>query len=122
MNLLFPDSAPELLLVPSIANPRPLKRMLEKHSHSYHMLQYPDHHIFTIDDLNEIREKFRQLSSGNKIILTTEKDAVRLVKFSDEIAGLPFYVIPIRHRFLFEEGSIFDKAVTDFINNFSKRP
>jgi len=116
-----PDAGIEVLLVTGIANPRPLKRMLEKHSTSYHMLQYPDHHIFTIDDLNEIREKFRQLSSGNKIILTTEKDAVRLVKFADEIAGLPFYVIPIRHRFLFEEGSIFDKAVTDFINNFTKR-
>ncbi|MEP6700478.1 MAG: tetraacyldisaccharide 4'-kinase, partial [Bacteroidota bacterium] len=61
-----------------IANPRPLKKMLEEHSNSYHMLQFSDHHIFTIDDLKEIKHKFGNIETKNKIILTTEKDAVRL--------------------------------------------
>ena len=112
------DSKTEVLLVTGIANPRPLKKMLEEHSNSYHMLQYADHHIFTIDDLNEIKNRFELIDTTNKIMLTTEKDAVRLVKFSTEVAGLPLYVIPVRHRFLFEEGDIFETIVTDFIHNF----
>ena len=96
--------------------------MLEAHSNSYYMLQYSDHHIFTIDDLNDIKKRFENIETENKIILTTEKDAVRLSKFSNEVTELPLYVIPVRHRFLFEEGSKFDALVMDFIHNFKQRP
>ncbi len=116
------DTNTEVLLVTGIANPRPLKKVLEEHSNSYHMLQYSDHHIFTIDDLNDIKKRFEKMETTNKIILTTEKDAVRLAKFSTEIAELPLYVIPVRHRFLFEEGNKFDELVMDFIHNFKQRP
>ncbi|MBL0129696.1 MAG: tetraacyldisaccharide 4'-kinase [Chitinophagaceae bacterium] len=58
------------------------------------------------------------METSNKIILTTEKDAVRLVKFNNEIAELPVYVIPVRHSFLFQEGERFDNRVSDFIKNF----
>lgn len=105
----------EVLLVSGIANPRPLKSMLEEYSKTYHLLQYPDHRIFTIDDLKEIRKKFAAIDSVNKIILTTEKDAVRLVKFHTEIAGWPLYVIPVRHHFLYEEEGRFGQLVIDFI-------
>jgi tetraacyldisaccharide 4'-kinase len=114
------DLESEVLLVTGIANPRPLKKMLEDHRNSYQMLQYTDHHIFTIDDLNEIREKFEKIESPDKMILTTEKDAVRLAKFTREIAELPLYVIPVSHHFLFNEGNQFDRLVTDFIKNFNK--
>ncbi len=112
------DAKTEVLLVTGIANPKPLKRMLEEQSNSYHMIQYPDHHIFTIDDLNEIKQRFKKIDAANKIILTTEKDAVRLAKFTNEIAELPLYVVPVRHQFLFQEGIQFNKLVTDFIQNF----
>ncbi len=110
----------EVLLVTGVANPRPLKNMLEKLSSSYLMIRYADHHIFTIDDLNEIREKFTKMVTKDKIILTTEKDAVRLIKFAAEIIDLPFYVIPFRHQFLFDEEARFDKLVFGFIENFRK--
>ena len=105
----------EVLLVSGIANPRPLKLMLEKYSKAYHMLQYPDHRIFTIDDLKEIRKKFMAIDAVDKIILTTEKDAVRLVKFNTEITGLPLYIIPVRHHFLYGEEGRFGQLVIDFI-------
>lgn len=115
------DAATEVLLVTGIANPRPLKRLLEEHSNSYQMIQYADHHIFTIDDLKEIKQKFEAIHSTNKIILTTEKDAVRLAKFNADIVDLPLYVIPVRHHFLFEEGNEFNREVIDFIQNFKQR-
>jgi len=111
----------EVLLVTGIANPRPLKKLLEEQSRSYHMMQYPDHHIFTVDDLNDIKKKFESMQSGDKMILTTEKDAVRLAKFQNDITDLPLYVIPVRHRFLFDEGKNFNEIVINFIKNFKQQ-
>lgn len=110
----------DVLLVSGIANPRPLEKILEKYTHDYQLMQYSDHHIFTIDDLKDIRKKFGEMESENKIILTTEKDAVRLMKFRTQLTELPLYVIPVRHHFLFNEGEAFDQAITQFINAFSK--
>jgi len=112
------DDDTEVLLVSGIANPRPLKKWLEEYSSSYSLLQYADHHIFTIDDLNDIRKRFENMEETKKIILTTEKDAVRLVKFRQAIEDLPVYVVPIRHHFLFKEEDKFNKLITEFILNF----
>lgn len=110
----------EVLLVTGIANPRPLKKMLEEGHNGYTMLQYPDHHIFTIDDWKEIRHKFGEIRTTDKLILTTEKDAVRLLKFREEATDLPLYVIPVRHRFLFGEGPAFENGIRTFIQQFKK--
>jgi len=108
----------EVLLVTGIANPKPLMTMLEDNCNSYSMLQYRDHHIFTIDDLREIKKRLNQMDSTDKIILTTEKDAVRLVKFDNELTDLPLYVIPVRHDFLFGDEAKFNELVIHFIRNF----
>ncbi len=110
----------EVLLITGIANPKPLKKMVEEHTSSYYMLQYADHHIFTIDDLSDIKKRFDKIEAKNKIILTTEKDAVRLVKFQNEIASLPVYVVPIKHQFLFNEEEIFNSKITNFVSRFKK--
>jgi tetraacyldisaccharide 4'-kinase len=107
-----------VLLVTGIANPTPLKEWVEKHSREYHLVQYADHHIFTIDDLNEIKRKFEAMEDQDRIILTTEKDAVRLLKFGTEIKDWPLYVLPVRHDFLFDDQQAFDQSVLDFIRNF----
>lgn len=59
-------------------------------------------------------------SLQKKIILTTEKDAMRLKKFENEIDGMPFYVIPIEHMFLFDGARAFNETVIQFIENFKK--
>jgi tetraacyldisaccharide 4'-kinase len=110
----------EVLLVTGISNPRPLKQFIEAHSVTYQQLTYRDHHIFTIEDLKDIFAEFQKLSVRNRVLVTTEKDAVRLEKFSAEIAGLPWYVLPIEHRFLFEEKDRFDRYIIDFIKNFQR--
>ncbi len=108
----------EALLISGIANPKPLKKYMEATTKEYHLLQYSDHHIFTIDDLKEIKKEFSKIQSPNKLIVTTEKDAVRLTKFKEELDGLPLYVLPIRHQFLFNEGAAFDEKVIQFVRDF----
>ena len=112
----------EVLLVCGIANPKPLKEYLHEKAHTYYQQDYSDHHIFSIDDLNEIIDKFEQIHAKDKLILTTEKDAVRLIKFSEQLASLPMYVLPIQHYFLFDEGEQFNELVKDFIRNFRFNP
>lgn len=108
----------EVLLICGIADPKPLKDYLFEKAATYYQQEYSDHHIFTIDDLKEITKKFDAINTSNKFILTTEKDAVRLIKFNQQVEQLPLYVLPIQHQFLFNEGRVFDSLIIDYINNF----
>ena len=108
----------EVLLVCGIANPLPLKEYLHENTHTYYQISYSDHHIFSIEDLNEIKEKFDQITSKSKLILTTEKDAVRLVKYTEELHDIPLYVLPIKPHFLFNGEVAFNKLVTDYLAHF----
>jgi len=112
------DEDVEVLLVTGIANPAPLKRWLNDHSRTYYEIAYSDHHIFTIDDLQTITRRFTGITATRKLILTTEKDAVRLIKFRQELEGWPFYVLPITPRFLFGDEERFADMITQFINEF----
>lgn len=115
---ITPDD--EVLLVTGIANPRPLKNYLQDYSKTYYQIAYNDHHIFTIDDLREIKKRFQQLNAEKKMVVTTEKDAVRLVKFEQELNGLPFYVLPICHHFLFGEAQSFIDIIGNFISTYKR--
>ena len=108
----------EVLLVCGIANPLPLKEYLHENTHTYYQISYSDHHIFSIEDLNEIKEKFDQITSNSKLILTTEKDAVRLVKYTEELNDIPLYVLPIKPHFLFDAEKAFNSLVIDYLAQF----
>ncbi|MCO5237378.1 MAG: tetraacyldisaccharide 4'-kinase [Chitinophagaceae bacterium] len=108
----------EVLLVCGIANPEPLKEHLRKDCAHFETIYYRDHYIFTIDDLREIKKKFAKIKGAEKIILVTEKDAVRLVKFADELKDMPMYVQPIETYFLFNESRQFDYLIKNFIESF----
>ncbi len=117
---LFPlNNKLEVLLVTGIANPAPLKKYLQEKTAAYYQLNFSDHQIFTIDDLKDIIEKFNSIEATFKMVLTTEKDAVRLTKFSNALTNLPLYVIPIEHEFLFKGGQQFNNLVKTFIHNFN---
>jgi tetraacyldisaccharide 4'-kinase len=120
-NTIEINEGKEVLLVTGIANSKPLKKLLEENTKSYYMMHYSDHHIFTIDDLQEIKKRFRNIEATDKLILSTEKDAVRLIKFHTEIVELPLYIIPIKHRFLFNEEENFNEIVSNFIKKFKQQ-
>ncbi|MEO7960630.1 MAG: tetraacyldisaccharide 4'-kinase, partial [Ginsengibacter sp.] len=113
MRFLEPQT--DILLVCGIANPKPLQEALTTYATSYEVVHFKDHHIFAIDDLQEIKNRFSQINSENKIILTTEKDGVRLAKYATELSQLPIYIIPMRHVFLFGEEFQFANQVNSFI-------
>lgn len=68
----------EVLLVTGIANPKPLLNFLKEKEVSFKHLNFPDHHNFTQQDISTIKKTFDELPSEQKIMLTTEKDYMRL--------------------------------------------
>jgi tetraacyldisaccharide 4'-kinase len=111
----------EVLLVTGIASPAPLKKYLDERVKAYDKLSYRDHHIFNIDDLKDIQKNFEKINSNQKIILTTEKDAMRLEKFGAQWQQLPLYVLPIETRILFNGETAFMKQVNDFVKEFNNK-
>lgn len=108
----------EVLLVTGIANPAPLKNYLQDTVSAYYEISYRDHHIYSIDDWKEIKKRYENIGADRKIILTTEKDAVRLTKFAQELQEYPVYVLPIDIQFLFNQEQAFTDLIIKFINEF----
>ena len=77
MSWLGPDDA--VLVLSGIANPRPLVRYLKGCKANVKVKVFPDHHNFNRKDLDAIAKRFNELEGKQKIIVTTEKDAVRLI-------------------------------------------
>ncbi|MDE6717679.1 MAG: tetraacyldisaccharide 4'-kinase [Muribaculaceae bacterium] len=109
---VFPDDEPYnvslsslserdgVFLVTGIANPRPLVRHLRSYPFKVKVSHFSDHHDFSREDIQLMQEKFRTLTGERKIIVTTEKDAVRLMYnpyFPSELKKFIFY-IPINVR------------------------
>lgn len=112
------NSKTEVLLVTGIANPQPLKKLLEERTRAYYLMAFRDHYIFRIDDLRDIKKRFERIDAEKKFILTTEKDAIRLAKFKTELESMPVYVIPIRHYFLFNDEEKFINSIIKFVETF----
>jgi len=104
------------LILTGIASPGPLITHLEKYFSEIRHLQFPDHHFFTPGDIEKITKNFREISGAVKMIITTEKDAVRLREFSnigDQLKKVLYY-IPAGVSFLKNDKIEFDKLLFDY--------
>lgn len=97
----------EKVLLAGIAKPKPFFDFLKNDSDL--CVTYPDHHHFSEKDLEEIKAK-----AAGKIIITTEKDYVRL---KDSSIQNQLYYLPIKSKLLGNE-SLFEKLILDFIKMF----
>lgn len=70
------DSA---MLLTGIAHPRYFVRYFRQYPFKAKVVHYPDHHDFSKKDIQDIEKKFKEMPGRRKIIVTTEKDAVRLM-------------------------------------------
>lgn len=96
-----------VLLVTGIASPRGIVRYLCGFPFRLKVARFPDHHSFRRDDLEKIANKFKSMPGVRKIIVTTEKDAVRMAAnpyFPQELKRFCFYQ-PISIRMSSQEES-----------------
>ncbi len=84
-----------------IGNPKPMITYLKEYASDVKHIQFPDHHSFTIQDIADVRAQLDAIEGGNKIVVTTEKDAMRLrgTDLQDIANTLPLYVLPIEVDF-----------------------
>ena len=107
-----------VFLLTGIANPQPVYDEIKKQtSHVIHY-NFPDHYAFKERDLRPLREQFDKVNTAKKIIVTTEKDAVRL-KNHLILASLPIYYLPIRHQFI-EQQFYFDQLINDYVRSHTR--
>jgi tetraacyldisaccharide 4'-kinase len=122
---VFPDQAvntPPLsgilsvLLVTGIASPEHLKKYISGFTDDIREIRFADHHRFNATDLQQIEQKFEKISSSGKIVITTEKDAMRLKEMNLSTPFLQYlFYIPLKIKFLDSEGKHFDDKIITYV-------
>ncbi len=92
------------LLVAGIANPKPFFAYLQ--SEGDEVMVFPDHHYFSENDINLILKK-----AENKLIVTTEKDFVRLIY---QLPSSQLFYLKMKTMFLIDEAN-FNTIILNFV-------
>jgi len=96
----------ETLVVAGIAKPKPFLEYLG--AKKQNTMLFEDHHHFTANDIREIKIK-----ATNKIIVTTEKDFVRLQSHNLQEQ---LYYLPISCKVVFNQ-ELFNQSIIDFVQS-----
>lgn len=114
-----PTSA-TVLLACGIARPEPLLEELRRRYNQVFLLSFPDHYYYTEKDIAKIKKECDDLPGSNKIVITTEKDAVRLQLLKEALAeqNLQMAVMPVEIAFLFDDAPLFNNFIIDYINRY----
>ena len=110
------------LLIAGLANPTNLINYLENYTSDLHSLIYSDHHDFTNKNMDDIKKTFEKIKNENKLIITSEKDAVRLMdnsSFPEELKAFIFY-LPIQVVFNLEQENLFIQTIEEHVKNFAR--
>ncbi len=111
----------DVLLLCGIADTKYINNYIKEQARSVKLMKFSDHHYFSEEDLQKVQLKFDEIKSDHKIIITTEKDAMRLALHRNWILQneLPIYCLPVEVKFLNEDEELFITNVKDFISAFS---
>jgi tetraacyldisaccharide 4'-kinase len=99
----------EKILLAGIAKPESFFAHLKQENDE--CLTFPDHHHFSESELLEIKKK-----ANNKIIVTTEKDYVRL---KGSVLSEQLYFLPIKSSFL-SGGDSFNKNILNYVGQSTR--
>lgn len=108
---------PGIILVSGIANPAGLRNFAENLSTDITEMRFPDHHGYSNKDVARIVHLSEKPEHLGKILVTSEKDAVRLQKYSELPTGIKkrMFYIPIYVEFLDDDGNGFNKQVLNYV-------
>lgn len=120
------DPRVQVLIVSGIADPTDMENYVQKHFRLLDILSFGDHHRFTSRDIREMEQRLNSVneqgyctnSSGEKpIIITTEKDAARLVDHKSVSSELKqrIYYLPTEVYFLQDHENKFNKKILDYV-------
>ena len=105
------------LIVAGVANPDGFVAEMEKTVSIHDTLIFPDHHRFGRSDAYRINKVFAEIADERKVILTTEKDACRLLDtpgLSHEVRRA-IIVQPIEIDFLEQGQNTFNNIILNYV-------
>ena len=107
---LTPETS--VILLTGIANPESIQQKISKQFSDIKAIRYSDHHSFTTKEIENLCKKTAE-NGKNTIIITTEKDEVRLrdAALRNLTEKLPIFVLPVRVAFLFGDDERFNRMV-----------
>ncbi len=115
----FRDSKPEILLIAGVANPRTVKPFARKISTKIREIIFGDHHRYSIKDIDRVKNSFSEMNPENSIILTTEKDAVKIREFEKELGSISdrMFFIPVFVEFLNQDDKNFNAQIINYVRS-----
>lgn len=99
-----------------IANEKPMTNYLKEFAANLKHLKFPDHHEFSIKDLEDIENYYNSIESSNKILVTTEKDFMRLMNNPvwETAKRMNIYILPVEVTFK-EKEEEFNQVILKYV-------
>ncbi len=110
-----------VLLLTGIVNPGMIVDHLNQYTQQVIRASFPDHHDFGRNDLSRLEKQFNRIENDKKIILTTEKDATRLInnKFLPDQLKNYIFVLPVKVKILDNKEEVLIQKLTDYVTENS---
>lgn len=108
----------DLLLFSGIAKAKSFEDYLETNSKSViDAWQFGDHHDFTKEEITKLLAAFDANPSTNKIIISTEKDSMRLMteEFKALLQNYPIYYLPLEIAFFENDKTFFNNQIINYV-------
>jgi tetraacyldisaccharide 4'-kinase len=112
----------QILLLTGIASPLTLVNELHNYTSHVDYLAFDDHHDFSAKDMELLHERFNQIKAEKKIIVTTEKDAARLLHhpaLKNELKSY-LYALPIEVKILQNQEKKFNQNIIGYVRENKK--
>lgn len=111
-----------VFLLTGIANPIPLLTELQRYTLQIDHHDYPDHYRFTNQNIQQLVNAFNSDPSDEKIIITTEKDAQRLLDdvLRELLLNLPVFYLPVKITLQEEDKATFDQKILDYVSSTTR--
>ncbi|WP_215222938.1 tetraacyldisaccharide 4'-kinase [Echinicola shivajiensis] len=107
------------VLVSGIANNKLLREWGDANYELVEVLEYSDHHYYAEKDIKYIVERMEYHKGENPVLLTTEKDAVKLNanKFLPYLQEIPIFAVPVQVKFEDKDRNILLDMASKVIRN-----
>ena len=107
------------IAVAGIGRPEPFFKEVQRRIADVELRTFADHYQFTTTDVQQLSDQCR---AENRTIVTTEKDAMRLREFVDNLTIKTENVVylPIRLRVLFSEADMLNTKILNYVREFDR--
>lgn len=113
----YTEKSYSIIVLTGIAAPNLIYTHLKQYSRKIEIVSYPDHYYFTLSDIESVMNKFDNLQTDKKMIITTEKDSMRLKDMTNlpENFKMNLYYLPVKIKFLDEGENEFNKKILNYV-------